>query len=138
MGALLLTIVSLRAQTGRVRIRVADRIGSAIPGAEVSLLGLFDHPILTVAAHDMGESVWVDLALGYSRFKVIAPGFLSREIAVTISNGVESKAEAQLEVAPLENGPHVETAQMPYAETLDLAPEPQPKPAKRKWWQIFR
>ena len=144
VGALLLSVSTLAAQTGRVRIRVTDRNGAAIVTSRASLLGAFDTPMRTEAANDAGEIVLTDMAPGYSRFEVAAPFFQSLQLAAAIRNGDEQKIEVTLEVALIEQGgPHVETMQMPNSDKLDLIPElspspPQPKPSKRHWWQIFR
>ena len=74
VGALLTVITPLWAQTGLVRIRVTDSLGSVIPAATVALLGTDDQPIRTEVANDAGESVWTDLPLGFYRLRATAPG----------------------------------------------------------------
>jgi hypothetical protein len=143
VGALLLAIAPLWAQTGSARIRVADARGTAIPQATVSLISRWDGSVRTLSTNDTGEVVWADLPLGDARFLVWAPGFRLRRMTVTVRNGEDQTVAAFLEVAPLEDVPDVETFQVPNSDKLDLIPElspsqPQPKPSKRKWWQIFR
>ena len=98
VGALLTAVTPLWAQTGRVRIRVIDPLGSVVPMATVSLLGTFDQPIGTEVANDAGESVWTDLPLGFSRLRVIVPGFKSRLLTVTVTKGEEQLLDARLEL----------------------------------------
>ncbi len=139
VGALLTVVTPLWAQTGRVRIRVIDILGSAIPMATVSLLGADDQPTRTEVANDAGESVWPDLPLGFSRLRVTVRGFNPRLLTVTVTKGEEQMLDARLEVGCLECEHKVDPYLMPYSDSLDLTPEPpQPRLAKRKWWQIFR
>lgn len=142
VGALLLAISPLLAQTGSVRIRVTDALGTAIPKATVSLTDGWDRKVRTLSTNDAGEVIWADLPLGDAHFLASAPGFGLWRITVTIRTGDEQKVMAVLEVAPLEVWRSVETVQMPYSEKLDLTPElspspPQPKAAKRRLWQIL-
>ncbi|MGD0134084.1 MAG: carboxypeptidase-like regulatory domain-containing protein [Bryobacteraceae bacterium] len=137
--ALFLSIGPLWAQSGSLRIRVKDRTGAVIPGASVLLLEIDGRIVNTKTADDGSGIIWTNLPLGYLRVKVSAPAFHSRQLTVNIRPGVEESLEARLEVAPIEDVPDVDTVQMPYSETLDLAPVPllpPTKPAKRRWWQI--
>jgi hypothetical protein len=139
VGALLTAVTPLWAQTGPVRFRVIDSLGSAIPAATVSLLGADDQPIRTELANDAGESVWTDLPLGDSHLRVTVPGFKSRLLTVTVTKGEEQILDAQLEVGCIECGPEFNPEYMRYSDSLDLtASTPQPRLAKRRWWQIFR
>ncbi len=110
----------------------------------------------TEAADERGEVVWMDLPLGDSHFLVNVPGFRSRRLTVTVRDADEKQVEAVLDIGTMgtvvvidpnqivvHGGVLLEPGQMPYAQTLDLHPEPAPtwpapKPAKRRWWQIFR
>ena len=68
-----------------------------------------------------------------------APGFSPRLLTVTVTKGEEQMLDARLEVGCLECMHKVDPCHMPYSDSLDLTPEPpQPRLAKRKWWQIFR
>jgi hypothetical protein len=139
VGVLLAVFTPLWAQTGRVRIRVIDPRGLVVPAATVSLLGTFDQPIRTEVANDAGESVWTDLPLGESHLRVIVPGFKSRLLTVTVMEGEEQMLDARLELGCMECVPEFNPDYMPYSDSLGLIPEPpQPRLAKRKWWQIFR
>jgi hypothetical protein len=141
VGALLLGIGPLWAQPGSLRIRVEDPTGAVIPGASALLLESDGRIVNTKTADDGSEIIWTNLPLGYLRVKVSAPAFHSRQLTVNIRPGVEESLKARLEVAPIEDVPDVDIVQMPYSETLDLAPVPllpPTKPAKRRWWQIFR
>lgn len=155
LGALLTAVAPLWAQSGRVRIRVTDPVGAVIPQAKVCLLGIDDQPIRTAFADDLGEILWADLPLGDSRFLVAVPGFKFRRLTVTVRDANETQMEAALEIGTIgdmvsidpdqilaHGGGLLEPGQMPYAQTLDLPPEPAPtwpapKPVKRKWWHIF-
>jgi len=142
VGALLLAISPLLAQTGSVRIRVTDALGTAIPKATVSLTDGWDRKVGNLSTNDAGEVLWPDLPVSDAHFYALAPGFGRLRITVTIRAGDEQQVAAVLEVGPLEVGQSVETVQMPYSETPDLTPElspspPQPKASKRHWWQIL-
>jgi hypothetical protein len=156
LGALLTAVSPLWAQIGRVRLRVIDMTGAVVPHANISLLGTNDRPIRTATADERGEVLWTDLSLGDSRFLVEVPGFKLRRLTVTVRDANETQVEAVLEIGTigetvsidldqiLAHGPGLllEPEQMPYAQTLDLPPEPAPtwpapNPAKRKWWHIF-
>jgi hypothetical protein len=144
LGALLTAAAPLWAQIGRVRIRVTDITGAVIPAAEASLLGPNGKSILTLSANDNGEIVWTDLPLGESRFQVIVPGFKLRQLAAMIRNGDEQKIEARLELGTVGGVVSVDPVQIQTPQALDpisgtvTTRESQPKPAKRRWWQIFR
>jgi uncharacterized surface anchored protein len=111
------------AQTGRVRIRVTDVTGAVIPGAVVSLLGPDDKSVRTAQADEVGEIVFTGLPFGDCRFTVVAPGFKTRPLTITIRSGDELKIEAALEVGSMGGGVIVEA----------IAPEK----AKRWPWSIF-
>jgi hypothetical protein len=117
---------------------VTDRNGAVIVTSEASLLGADDKPIRTESVNNAGEIVVTGLPLGFSRFRVAAPYFQPLQLGVAIRSGSEQVIKASLEVVPLDQGQHVETALMPSPQALDPAPAPSPKPAKRRWWQIFR
>jgi hypothetical protein len=85
-----------------------------------------------LTANDAGEIVWTDLPVGDSHFWVIA-----LRVDVTIRSGVEEKIEAALKLGCIEYVPDVRTEQMPYPDTLDLAPVAVLKPTKHHWWSIF-
>jgi hypothetical protein len=138
IGLLLTCVSSLWPQSGRVRFRVTDRNGEAILTSEASRLGADDKPVLTDAANDTGEIVVTGLPLGFSRFAITAPHFQPRLLAVAIGKGSEQMIEATLEIIPPEYMPAVKTVQIQSPQTLDPAPAQTPKPAKHRWWQIFR
>jgi hypothetical protein len=142
--ALFLSPVS--AQTGTVRIRVTDAADSVIPSANSSLLAPNEQPVRTVTANEAGEIVWTNLPLGDSHFEVTSPGFKPRRLNVMVRNSDEQTVVAWLEVAGDGGGLHIvdseeevtiKTVQAPYPQTLGLPPASPPKPAKRRWWQIF-
>jgi hypothetical protein len=150
VGALLTAVSPLWAQTGRIRIRAIDITGAAVPHATVSLLGAEDRPMRSATSDERGESVWTDLPLGDSRISVTAPGFMLFRQTITIRNSEEQVIEAPLRVPeftgevviidqPAPSG-YIQSPQTLVATPApDSAPtSPQPKPAKRKWWQIFR
>jgi len=119
--------------------------GAVLPHATVSLLGAEDRPIRSATADERGEVALTDLPLGDSGFLVIAPGFFSRRLTVTVRDANEKQVEAALVIGTIGETVQVETkpVQVPYSQTLDLpaaaAPaSPQATPRKRKWWQIFR
>jgi hypothetical protein len=140
LGAQLTAISPLMAQTGRVRIRVTDRTGSAITTAEASLLGGDGKPVRTADANDAGEIAFTALPLGDSRFAVIAQGFSMRPVTVTVRNGDELKIEAILDVGTVGGAATIE----PVSVALDApapalsAPVPAAKRTKRRRWLIFR
>lgn len=70
MGALLTAISPLMAQSGRVRIRVTDAMGTVVPQAEASLSSSGDEPIFTARADEAGEIVLTGLSMGDARIKV--------------------------------------------------------------------
>jgi hypothetical protein len=144
LGALLTAAAPLWAQIGRVRIRVTDPTGAVITAAEASLLGPNNKSILTLSANDNGEILWTDLPLGESRFEVHVPGFKLHQMTAIIRNGDEQKIEARLEVGTTGTVVYVDPVQIQTPQALDptsgavTTRELQPKPAKRRWWQIFR
>jgi hypothetical protein len=85
------------AQTGRVRIRVTDPIGGVIPTAQALLLGSDSKPSRTAQANEAGEIVLTDLPFGDCRIAVVAPGFSTRTLTVTLRNGDEEKIETALD-----------------------------------------
>jgi len=90
-------------------------------------------------ANDAGEILWTEVPLGDSHFGMIAPGFSPFVVNVTIRSDVQQNIEAALKLGCLECvAPEVKTVQMPYSSALDLPAASPPKPAKRKWRQIFR
>lgn len=97
--AVLLMAASLAgAQPGRLRIRVTDPTGAAVPTAYVSLLGADYHPVRSIQANNEGETIWTGLPPGNYRFRVDVLGFQFRLLTVTIRGCEETKAEAQLEL----------------------------------------
>jgi hypothetical protein len=126
------------AQTGSVRIRVTDLLGSPVPGATASLLDTNRRPVSTLLADGKGEILWTGLPFGQLHFEVLAPGFDLLQLTVSLSDHEEQTLDAQLKVGCLECVPNVETFHMPNSEALDLAaPSPQSKSTKHHWWQIF-
>jgi Carboxypeptidase regulatory-like domain len=166
VGALLTAVAPLWGQVGGVRMRVIDRTGAVIAGAEVSLLGANNQPIRTSSTDASGEVIWTGLSLGDNRVLVTATGFSRRTVTVTIHVGNEQKVGSPLEIA-LDVGymggavtvsvpgtvdaPEPEptpvtlsldlpqqAVRYPVPLTSDVAPPaPPPKPPKRKWWRIF-
>jgi Carboxypeptidase regulatory-like domain len=134
---LMLFVSPVWTQTGRVLIRVTDPSGSVIPAADVSLLGANNQPIRTVAADNAGESVWTDLNLGDSRFRVSEPGFISRVLTVATSNGEKQDIEARLELDAKAMLCILTFPPIPIVQTMN-PDSTQPKSAKHRWWQIFR
>ncbi len=98
VAAVLMHILPLMAQTGRVRIRVTDSTGARVATSSASLLGPDDQPILTARANSAGEIIVVDLSRGEHRLVVSAPGFKKRMLTVTVSSNDETKIETALEV----------------------------------------
>jgi hypothetical protein len=140
-GALLLSIAPLWGQTGALRIRVVDRLGRPISGAQASRISADDQPIETYTADDSGVVVWAHLPAGFLRFLVGSPEFTSRVLPLTLSAGEERTVDLQLDVIPPEYVPEVKMAAAPLPEMLDLGPasgSPPLKPTKHHWWQIFR
>lgn len=133
IGAFLTAISPLMAQSGRVRIRVTDVTGAAIPGAEASLLGGDEKPTRTVKADEAGEIVLTDLPIGDSRLSVKHAGFKNLPLTVTVRNGDEVSVNVKLEVSDSRMGGAVEAR-----VTAPPAPVAQPSLPKRRWWQIFR
>jgi hypothetical protein len=139
IGLLLTSLAPLRAQTGRLRIRVTDPTGEAVPGAEVSLIGSFDLPVRTIVADDAGETAWANLPSGELHFEVVGYGPDFGSVDIEVLDQEEKIVSIRLEpVDPAVEAILLETIQMPYSQTLDLAPVSRSKPAKRHWWQIFR
>jgi hypothetical protein len=125
-----------------LRIRVTDLAGSVIAAAEVSLLRANDQPIRTLSADNVGEILWTDSPVGFSRFLISAPCFMPRQLPITLANGEERSVEVRLDIAPIEDTPAVEGSHMACSDSLDLTPQPspaspQPKHPKRKRWLIF-
>jgi hypothetical protein len=106
------------AQSGRVRIRVADATGRAISSAEASLSGANGNTISTGRSDEAGEIVLTGIPFGYSQIRVTHSGFkpflLTR---IPILNADELKLEFKLEVGE---------------PIIDAFPE-----KKRKHWWIF-
>ena len=98
VGALLPSILTLDAQTARVRIRVTDPAGYVVTSSSASLLGPDEKPARIVRANTVGEIVMTDLSLGECRFVISAPGFHKKFLTVTLSGDNETKIEAALEV----------------------------------------
>jgi len=144
IGAMLTAVAPLWAQSGRVRIHVTDATGAVVPMAQVSILNADGKPSRTVRANDADEVVWTDLPLGDAYFLVLVPGFNSLRLAVTVRNADEQTVEARPEVGTIGERvtvePIVQPVRVPPPQTLDSpsARAPVPKPAKRRWWQIFR
>jgi len=139
IGAFFTAISPLMAQSGRVRIRVTDATGAAIPGAEASLLGADGEPERTERADEMGEVTWTDLPFGESKISVTSLGFATRRLVVMVRNSDELKVDAQLEVGT--NGGATLLAPDPSPLVAHLDPRPQvtrPRHPKRHWWHIFR
>ena len=139
VGALLTAISPLMAQTGRVLIRVTDQNGAVVTTAEASLLGADAKPTRTMRANYAGEIAWMDLPLGNCRFAVIASGFKTRPLVVTLRNGDEVKIEATLEVGTIGEVVTVDTVSVEAHPTPAFsARAPEPKRTKRRPWLIFR
>jgi Carboxypeptidase regulatory-like domain len=147
------------AQAGRVRIRVTDASGAVVSGAEASLLGSDGKPKRTVKANAEGEIVLSDLPIGDSRLRVIAQGFYTLPLTVTVHNADEIRIEAKLVIGTVGTTVFVEPVQVDTnqdARPLPILDPPQPravlvpipsvtpvevaKPSlpKRRWWHIFR
>jgi hypothetical protein len=138
-GALLTAISPLMAQTGRVRIRVTDATGAVVTTAEAALLGADAKPIRTARANDAGDIAWMDLPLGDCRFAVVAPGFKTRPLLVTLRNSGEVKIEAVLEVGAIGEMVEVETVFVEPASSIAAsAPAREPKRTRRRRWWILR
>jgi len=119
VGALLTAVSPLMAQSGRVRIRVTDATGAAIPQAEASVLqGEFDYVASSGKANEEGEVILTDLPMGDLRLKVSCPGFANFSKTITVHNSDELKIDAKLEIGSI--GTFVTV------------------PSKRRWWHIFR
>jgi len=107
------------AQSGRVRIRVTDATGAAIPQAEASVLqGEFDYVASSGKANEEGEVILTDLPMGDLRLEVSCPGFANFSKTITVHNSDELKIDAKLEIGSI--GTFVTV------------------PSKRRWWHIFR
>lgn len=90
-----------------------------LPGAQVTLLGSKDKPILPLTADQASVLVWENLPCGKSRFRVGMPGFYSQVLMATVHSGnYEEKVEVTLQPNNTD-----------YYQVV---------PAKRRWWQIFR
>jgi hypothetical protein len=122
------------AQTGRVRIRMINANGSMVATAEASLLGGDSKPVRTGDANELGEIAFTDLPFGDSRFSVVAPGFNTKPLTVTIKNSDEIGVEIGLEVGSVGGPMLVETESAKMSSTLPATT----KPAKRWRWLIFR
>ena len=119
VGALLLAIAPLWARSVPICIHVADPVGDALPGAQVTLLGAKGKPIRTLTTDKAGLLVWEDPPLGDSRFRVSANGFYFQVLKVTVhSDDYEEKVDVTLQ-------PNI-------TDYYQLGP------VKRRWWQIFR
>jgi hypothetical protein len=140
IGALLTAVAPLWAQTGSVRIRVTDITGGGVPKAQVSLVDANEKPTRTAEANNIGEVVWTDLPLGDAHFLVSEPGFNSLRLVVTIRNANEQTVDARLAVGEERGLLEVQPVRVPPPQTLDSPSLQAPisRPAKRKWWQIFR
>jgi hypothetical protein len=147
LGALLPFIAPLWSQVGTVHIRVTDPDGSGIPGATVSQKDAWGRTVTTVAIDGAGEFLWMRLPLGDWYFYAQAPGFYPAAAGVAICDrALEHTISLQLAPVPEwdreritvdAEASMIEIIPMPICQALDLA-SPQPRPAARHWWQIFR
>ncbi len=139
IGAFFTAISPLLAQSGRVRIRVIDPAGHAIPRAQVSLLGPEDKPQRTEQADEVGELVWAALPFGESKISVTSPGFATSRLVLIVRNSIELNVDVQLQVGGVGGGALIEPDQSPLVAYLDPPPEvAKPPRPNRHWWQIFR
>ena len=147
VGALFTAIAPLWAQTGRIRIRVTDITGAAIPTATASLLGPDNKTLRTESADIAGEILWTDLPVGDSVIVVKATGFDSRRLTVTSRNNKELLVEARLEVGsmgtvvtlapePAPVPPSLASAPAPAVSQTASPASPQPR-RKHRWWKIL-
>jgi uncharacterized surface anchored protein len=85
------------AQTGRVRIVVVDPLKALIPQATIELLDKEGKLVRNQRTDERGASLWLNLPIGDSRFRVLSPGFNAKPIVVTITNSDELRVEVTLE-----------------------------------------
>jgi hypothetical protein len=95
---LLAAISPLFAQTGRVRVRVTDPIGTPVAEAEVSLLGVAGKAVQTSLSDKTGEAVFEGLPMGDVAFAVSATGFKTRSSTVRLRSGDDVKVEVRLDL----------------------------------------
>jgi hypothetical protein len=123
-GAVLLAAPALWAQTGRVRFQVKDPAGSPVSHAEVFLLGSRNKPIASVEANDAGEIVWTHLPWRDCHFQVSKAGFHNSQLTVTVRNSDEQLVQVTLQAG--------------IEDYFEVYPPNASRPARHRWWQIFR
>ncbi len=134
VGALLTAISPLFAQSNRLRIRVTDITGAAVPNAAVTI----EKTEIKATTDGSGEAILNGLPLGDSQVSIAVPGFMTFRQTITVRSSEEQKLEATLQVGGMMGevvtvvkgeGPEYTAGYMASPKELDL-PSPSTKPVE--------
>ena len=102
-GALLTTIAPLLAQSGTLRVRVADASGAVVAGSTVTV-ACAGSKEMTVTTNTEGVAVLPGLPAGTSQIRISQPGFKLWRGEVTLVPGQKQELSATLALGAIEMG----------------------------------
>lgn len=86
LGALLTAAAPLFGQSGRLRIRVTDQTGAAVPHSTVSVWGDRENITRQESVNELGEVTLTNLPFGDSIISIAMPGFVTFRRTITTKN----------------------------------------------------
>jgi len=134
VGALLTAVAPLFAQSGRLRIRVTDITGAAVPNATITI----ENTETKATTDGSGEAILNGLPLGDSQVSITVPGFMTFRQTITVRGREEQKLEATLQIGGMmgevvtvvkREVSEYTAGYMPSPNQLDL-PSPSTKPVE--------
>ena len=99
MGALLMAVLPLHAQTGSVRITVVDPNDARVVSAKATLQARGDKLPQIKKADWKGEILFGQLPPGKYEITIDAQGFRRKRLTVIVKNGSETQIKTELSVA---------------------------------------